>query len=434
MRRLLEIALIAAASLLVGAGAVIAADDGPADGRLGGELTVVSRTSRAYGLPGPTLDADSLARFARGDGDFDATFVSGASPVNSGLGPKFNNASCRACHVGDGRGLPVLGNGPRRSMALVRVSASSGGEVDGIGYQVRDHATFGAQADARVEVSWQARTGSYGDGTPFEVREPVIEITFTDGSRLSPDVLTSLRVAPPVVGRGLLEAVPEEAILALADPDDANGDGISGRPNWAATSLGRFGLKATVPTLLEQNASAYVRDMGVSNPLFPEPDGTFEVDRATLEDVTFYVRTLAVPAQRMSPDAQRGRLLYATAGCASCHVPSLRTGPSDIPALSNQVIYPYSDLLLHDLGPDLADGRPDLDASGSEWRTPPLCGLGLTETVLGGNGAYLHDGRARSLDEAILWHGGEAEVAREWFRTTASAEDRRALLAFLRSL
>jgi CxxC motif-containing protein (DUF1111 family) len=430
VRRLAGCAAIVAGCLAFG---TALAQTTPADGRLGGELSVAVRTSRAFSQPGPTLDAEELVRFAHGDGAFDASFVAGAAPLNTGLGPRFNNASCRSCHLGDGRGLPVLGGGPLRSMALVRVSQASGEPLPEIGFQIRDHATFGMQPDASVALSWRTLAGSYADGTPYELRQPVLEITLADGSPLAASVLTSLRVGPPVFGRGLLEAVPDEVIRALADADDADGDGISGRPNWIDGRLGRFGLKANTAGLLEQVALAYAHDMGVSSPLLPEPDGSSEIAQATLEDVTFYVRTLAVPARRPSAAAERGASVFAESGCAACHTPQLRTGASDVPALANQVIFPYSDLLLHDLGPGLADGRPDFAASGSEWRTPPLWGIGLTETVLGGNGAFLHDGRARNLAEAILWHAGEAEPARERF-AHATADERAALIAFLRSL
>jgi CxxC motif-containing protein (DUF1111 family) len=304
VRRLARCAAIVAGCLAFG---TALAQTAPADGRLGGELSVAVRTSRAFSQPGPSLDGEELVRFAHGDGAFDASFVAGAAPVNTGLGPRFNNASCRSCHVGDGRGLPVLGGGPLRSMALVRVSQASGEPLPEIGFQIRDHATFGMQPDASVALSWRTLAGSYADGTPYELRQPVLEITPADGTPLAASVLTSLRVGPPVSGRGLLEAVPDEVILALADADDADGNGISGRP---------------------------------------EPDGSSEIDQATLEDTTFYVRTLAVPARRASAAAERGASVFADSGCAACHTPQLRTGPSDVPALANQVIFPYTDLLL----------------------------------------------------------------------------------------
>ena len=420
----------------------------PADGRTGGDLTVVSRTSRAFSLPGPTLTAEERALFLTGDADFEATFVAGAAPTNSGLGPQFNNASCVGCHTGDGRGQPVVGSGARRSQTLVRVSLPEGegyvpgspAPVPGLGTQVHDHATFGVRPDASVALTWQIVDGAYADGTPYQLRRPELRITLPDGSPLGPEARRSLRMAPPVFGRGLLDAVPDEAILALADPDDANGDGISGRPNvvWDVPSndrrLGRFGLKSNVASMPQQVAQAYSEDMGITNPMFPAPDGSTEVDQETLDAVTFYIRTLAVPARRPpSAAAREGEPLFSSAGCASCHTPSLQTGPSPIAALANQTIYPYADLLLHDMGDDLADDRPDFEATGHEWRTPPLWGIGLTETVAGGSAAYLHDGRARSVEEAILWHGGEAEAARSWF-VNASVEDRARLIAFLRSL
>jgi CxxC motif-containing protein (DUF1111 family) len=261
-------------------------------------------------------------------------------------------------------------------------------------------------------------------------------------------------VAPAVFGVGLLEAVPEAHILAAADPDDTDGDGISGRPNQVAdvvnggTSLGRFGWKANVPSVEQQNAGAFHGDIGITSALFPDENcppeqvacgsalsgGVPELDAAKLDRVTFYTRTLAVPARRDvgQPVTTEGQELFASLGCASCHLPELRTGESDIAALSNQVIHPYTDLLLHDMGPGLADGRPDGEASGSEWRTAPLWGIGLVDTV-NGHTRFLHDGRARNLSEAILWHGGEAQASADAFRASP-ARARDALIAFLESL
>jgi CxxC motif-containing protein (DUF1111 family) len=421
----------------------------PLDGRLGGALSVADRTSRAFSSPGPTLSAAERSLFVQGDAAFEAVFVAAPSENNPGLGPVFNNASCAGCHIGDGRGLPVVGPGPRRSMALVRISLPDGqselpggpGAVPELGTQLQDHATFGFTPEANLRLTWDELPGAYADGSPYTLRTPRLSISRPDGQSLPPELLTSLRVAPPNFGRGLLEAIPDEAVLALADPDDRDGDGISGRPNWVwdlpsgGVRLGRFGLKANTASLLQQTAGAYAQDMGVSNPLFPDPDGSTEVDRQTIEAVTFYLQTLAVPLRRVGDDPRLslGEAQFVQAGCAACHQPSLTTGPNKLPALANQQIFLYSDLLLHDLGPGLADGRPDFEASGSEWRTPPLWGLGLTETVLGGTGSYLHDGRARGLEEAILWHDGEAAAAREAFRR-APAPDRDALVRFLRSL
>ena len=260
------------------------------------------------------------------------------------------------------------------------------------------------------------------------------------------------RVGPPVFGRGLLEAIPEETILALADEEDADGDGISGKANYVwdpvseQTVLGRFGLKANSPNLLVQSAAAYHMDIGITNEVFPE-ESSFgqpqadelgddpELEDGALEAVTFYVQTLAVPNRRnvSAPEVESGQLVFAQAGCASCHVPTLRTGPSEVsPVLANQIIHPYTDMLLHDMGPGLADDRPDFHASGTEWRTPPLWGIGMTRLV-NGHTNFLHDGRARNLLEAIIWHGGEAQAARDYVADLPE-EELDALLAFLRSL
>jgi CxxC motif-containing protein (DUF1111 family) len=254
-------------------------------------------------------------------------------------------------------------------------------------------------------------------------------------------VLTSLRQPPPIFGLGLLEAVPEQALHELADPDDADGDGISGRPNYVwgiaeqSTVIGRFGLKANQPDLEQQSAAAYHGDMGVTSPLIPEEDGTSDVDQRTLDAANFYSQSLSVPARRRVDDplVQQGEKLFEQVGCADCHVSTLETGDSEIEMLANQTFHAYTDLLLHDMGEGLADKRPDFEADGYEWRTPPLWGVGLTQTVLPGSG-YLHDGRARTLEEAILWHGGEAQASRDAFRDELGSAERTSLLAFLQSL
>jgi CxxC motif-containing protein (DUF1111 family) len=249
----------------------------------------------------------------------------------------------------------------------------------------------------------------------------------------------SLRQAPALVGVGLLEAIPEADVLARADPEDTNGDGISGRANlvWSveanAPVLGRFGRKASVPTVAEQAATAFANDIGLTNLTFPAPDGSRDINDDQFVNSIFHVMTLGVPAADSNGAASvRGRQLFHEFGCISCHVPDHVTGDHPIPQLANQTIHPYTDLLLHDMGEDLADGRSDFLASGSEWRTPALWGIGLAEVVQPGVG-YLHDGRARTLAEAILWHGGEAVTRRERFRN-ASLADRDALLTFLGTL
>jgi CxxC motif-containing protein (DUF1111 family) len=323
--------------------------------------------------------------------------------------------------------------------------------VPGFGGQLNDASLFGVAPEARVSTTWTEQAGAFADGTPYSLRSPMHTLT-DEYLPLPAGTMVSARVALPVFGRGLLEAIPEAAILALADDADADGDGISGRANRVfdfergEEPLGRFGWKANQPTLEQQAGAAYRNDMGVTNPIFPtesaagqsQADGLDddpELDLDTVRAAAFYTKTLAVPARRDvdDPVVRRGQALFESARCAACHVPTLHTGDfPEEPALSRQTIHPYTDLLLHDMGEGLADHRPDFLASGSEWRTPPLWGLGLTEVVQG-EVFLLHDGRARSLLEAILWHGGEAETSRERVRTM-SAEDRDALLAFLESL
>jgi CxxC motif-containing protein (DUF1111 family) len=409
----------------------------------GGATTINNRSSRAFSQPSPGLSPEEFDRHGEGDANFDAVFVTAKALVNPGLGPLFNNASCTGCHIKDGRGMPQMGQ------SLVRVSLPQGtpevpgGAVplSGIGTQIRDHAIYGHVPDAKVTMEWHEKVGQYADGTPYKLRSPQVLLSQLDPQKtIPPNTLTSLRVPPPVFGIGLLEAIPETKILALADPEDTNKDGISGKPNYVwnpqqqTKVLGRFGLKANTSSLLVQTAAAYVNDMGVTSPVFPETKGGSDIDQQVLDTTTFYVQTLGVPERTMldNPQVRRGEKLFAQANCATCHIPTLKTGASEIKVLANQTIHPYTDVLLHDLGAGLADGRPDFEASGSEWRTAPLWGVGLTQTVLPYSG-YLHDGRARSIEEAILWHGGEAEASKTQFMVMEKG-DREALLKFLHSL
>ncbi|NJK50427.1 thiol oxidoreductase [Candidatus Gracilibacteria bacterium] len=423
----------------------------------GGETTVFNRTSSAYEQPASGLTEAEMKQHRQGDRAFDAVFVTAPAQVNPGLGPFFNNASCGGCHLRDGRGMAETGQllvrvsdsqtpsaksaaDPAKFHAEGSVEIENTPPVTGLGNQIQDSSIFGQIPEARVNLEWQETEGKYGDGTSYQLRSPKADISLPDGKPLTKEVLTSLRIPPPVFGLGLLEAIPEQTIRDLADPEDKNRDGISGRPNEAwdvvskSTALGRFGLKANTPNLLQQTAAAYVNDMGITNPLFPASDGTTDIDRQTLENNTFYVQTLGVPARTLleDPQVKQGEKLFSLANCAACHVAELRTGDYKVNAIANQTIHPYTDLLLHDMGTGLADNRPDFKASGTEWRTSALWGIGLTQTVLPYSG-YLHDGRARTLEEAILWHGGEAESSKEAFRTMTKG-DRAALVKFLNSL
>lgn len=429
----------------------------------GGETTVFDESSHAFSVPAPNLSEAAFAKHLEGDVEFEAVFVTAPAVVNPGLGPIYNNVSCINCHARDGRGSPPRANEELVSL-LFRLSlpkpdtALEGTPpipVPGFGRQLNNRAIVGTPPEGTVQIDWNEEPLTMEDGTRVHLRSP--NYTLMETYRPLPDEIeVSPRVAPAVFGLGLLEAIPEEAILAYADETDSDGDGISGKPNYVwdvvqqRNALGRFGWKANQPTLLQQVASAYHDDMGITTSLFllensvgqyrgrneiPTAAATPEVSDEILEVVTFYVQTLAVPARRNidNPRVQQGERLFAQAQCASCHVPTFRTGvlPS-VPSVSHQTIHPYTDLLLHDMGPGLADNRPDFHASGTEWRTPPLWGIGLVQRV-NGHTNFLHDGRARNLMEAILWHGGEAAASRRAVEKMSQAE-RDALIAFLESL
>lgn len=423
-------------------------DEGNPPIRAGGDTSVDNRTSFAFEEPAANLSEESLAKHLEGDITFGDVFVTPPAPRNPGLGPLFNNVSCDSCHIKNGRGIPEFGNTGLRSLALVRISDPDGTPivpggnppVEGLGGQIQDHATFGFEPEANVSLEWEEIPGTYPDGAPFSLRRPVLTITLPDGEPLGSNILTSVRVPPPVIGLGLLEAVPEEEILAMADPDDEDGDGISGRPNmvWnnitATTEIGRFGWKASMPTLRQQAATAYVEDMGVTSPDLPGSDAVPDIDEETLDVTTFYTQTLGVPlrAETGDPDVPKGETIFFDLGCNLCHASVIETADHELPELRNQVIQPFTDLLLHDMGEGLADHRRDFQATGREWRTAPLWAIGLTITVLGRQN-YLHDGRARTLEEAILWHDGEAKNAKEGFMNLP-AEERGKLIKFLSSL
>lgn len=322
------------------------------------------------------------------------------------------------------------------------------------GGQLQDRAIVNVPIEGGFVILYKEISGSFADGEPYSLRSPTYQLRGLNFGPMHSQTMVSPRVAPAVVGMGLIEAIPESAIMAAADPDDADNDGVSGRVNMVwdqrkeTIALGRFGWKANVPTVEQQTAGAFLGDLGVTSELFStenctasQPEcaaapngGSPEIGAERLADVVFYTQTLAVPAMRDidDPQVQQGARMFAQAGCDACHTPQYTTGSHEIEALSNQTIYPYTDLLLHDMGPELADGRPDFEADGQEWRTPPLWGIGLVETV-NGHTMFLHDGRARNLTEAILWHGGEGSASRDAFKSL-SREQRDALIRFLESL
>ena len=418
----------------------------------------------AFSFPAPELSNEERRLFEIGDSFFTENWVTAPASTDArdGLGPMFNAQSCSSCHLLDGRGIPAsTGNG---SLGLLLRLSVPGADEHGApldhpvyGGQLQDRANLDIPIEGELVIGYREQPGEFGDGTSYSLRVPSYSIENTSFGPLGDDLLVSPRLAPQVIGIGLLESVPEDEIVALADPDDTDEDGISGRvnrvwnPQTKRNELGRLGWKANVPSVEVQVTAAFHGDIGITSSVHPEQDctdvqtecadaidgGDPELTDSRLASVTFYTRTLAVPAMRDSEDddVEDGAELFAQFGCASCHQPTLTTGGADtvsIATLRDQTIHPYTDLLLHDMGEPLGDGRPDFEASGTEWRTPPLWGLGLIEEV-NGQRFLLHDGRARTIDEAILWHGGEAEAAREAFRTAAD-EQRRQLNAFLEAL
>ena len=425
----------------------------------GGETTVFDASSHAFSIPAPNLSTAALQKHLEGDVEFEAVFVTAPAVVNPGLGPIYNNVSCINCHARDGRGRPPRSDEGLVSLlfrlSLPKAEGSVDGKppipVPGFGTQLNNRSIVETNPEGKVKIDYTEQTLTTADGTRVRLRHP--NYTFTETYQPIPEnVEVSPRVAPAVFGLGLLEAIPEKVVLAYADEADIDRDSISGKPNfvWDVVAqryaIGRFGWKANQPTLRQQVAAAYNDDMGITTSLFltensagqpqlTEHGTTPEVSDEILDVVTFYVQTLAVPARRDvdNPQVKQGEQLFAQAQCASCHIPTLRTGVlTGVPSVSNQTIHPYTDMLLHDMGPGLADNRPDFHASGSEWRTPPLWGIGLIRRV-NGHTNFLHDGRARNLMEAILWHGGEAKASRQAVEQMSKTE-RDALIAFLESL
>jgi CxxC motif-containing protein (DUF1111 family) len=433
------------------------------DGMLsGGDGTVFDTSRNAFSLPARNLREEHRSSFFVGNSFFNQNWVVAPASVagRDGLGPLFNARSCSGCHFKDGRGRPPEPGEPMDTM-LLRISVP-GGDAHGApkpepvyGDQIQSQSIPGVVREADVLVSYEETAGAYGDGDSFSLRTPSYRLANLGYGPISQPLLMSPRVSPAMIGLGLLEAVPDEALTRLADADDRDGDGISGRVNtvWNhvtnATAIGRFGWKAEQPTVLQQTAAAFVGDIGITSPLFrdenhtprqhlpsaPRASGEPEVSDRIFQAVALYARSLAVPAARTAEDLQavRGKQLFAAAGCDACHAAELKTGAyPDLPELANQTIHAFTDLLLHDMGEGLADDRPAFTATGREWRTAPLWGLGLVAKV-NGHTFLLHDGRARNAAEAILWHGGEAIASRQAFRSM-SKQDRAALIAFLESL
>lgn len=458
----------------------------PFEANPGGAATVRARDDAdAFSLSSANISFQDELQFKIGNGLFRKLWVSSPSSTlaSDGLGPLYNARGCQNCHLKDGRGHPPDAAGqPGGSMFLrLSVPADDNAERTRIedylagtgnpyrptrpdpvyGGQLQDLSVAGVPAEGRMVVTYAEEAVELSGGEIAHLRRPTYRIEDAAYGPLRDDLMISPRVAPQMIGLGLLESVPAADIVAGADPDDADGNGISGRAQiaWSARydkpMLGRFGWKAGMPTIEEQSASAFSGDIGISTPLHPAPSGdctpaqhpcikaphgdgdarVTEIDAEGLDLVTFYSQNLAVPARRDPEDPQvlRGKQGFYKAGCADCHRPKFVTARmQDRPEHSFQLIWPYSDMLLHDMGKGLADDRPEGLADGREWRTAPLWGIGLTRQV-NGHSMFLHDGRARSILEAILWHGGEGRAARDHV-AKMPPDDRAALIRFVESL
>ena len=442
-----------------------------------GAATVrVLNNSNAFSQPSGNISFEKELDFKVGNGLFKKLWVSSPSSTlaSDGLGPLFNARSCQRCHLKDGRGHPPEGPDDIATSLLMRVAIPGGATPEDIedylatqpeptyGGQIQDFSIAGISAEAQIKVLYTERVIELSGAETASLRTPTYDLQSLGYGPLHPDAMISPRVAPQMIGLGLLDAIPAADILARADPDDVDNDGISGRAQivmsaeYGVPMLGRFGLKAGKPSVWEQSAGAFAGDIGISTTLHPAghgdcsaaqthcraaPNGNTpahdgaEISDVGLDLVTFYASNLGVPARRNAGDSQvlRGKQVFYDTGCIACHTPKHVTHRLDGQnEQSFQLIWPYTDMLLHDMGPDLADNRPEARANGQEWRTPPLWGIGLTEQV-SGHTYFLHDGRARNLLEAVLWHGGEAEPHKDTV-IAMPPPDRAALIRFLESL
>ena len=430
------------------------------------ELSIEAFTAeKAFGTSIPGLIGLESAFFGIGNAMFEQSWVSAPATTTSrdGLGPIFNARACASCHSNDGRGKPVLENNASSQGFLIRLSYGNDpitGPIDfpNYGGQLQDNSNLGITKEGTINVSFQTITGTYPDGETYELRKPTYTIVNENYGSLQ-HAQQSARVGAQVIGLGFIDALSEASILANQDINDLDGDGISGKANYVwnvkekKTTIGKFGWKANQPSLEQQVAAAFSGDMGLTTSLFPDencPNGldcsklnngnnvgeTVEVTDTQMSRIMVYQAAISVPKRRdyKTLDVLEGKQLFNDLACVTCHVNNFTTGNdySLLTQLENRTIRPYSDFLLHDMGDELADNRADFLANGNEWRTQPLWGLGLIETV-NNHTFLLHDGRARNIEEAVLWHGGEAESAKNNFKNL-SKEKREQVLKFLNSL
>ena len=409
--------------------------------RLGGDLTsdLPGRSAIQVNAPNVTDETRRLIQL----GGF--SIFHGVFDRSHGLGPNFNNASCGGCHIDNGRGPTrfsksnVVGSKMVVKISLPGLLANGAPRnVPGVGEQLLDHNVRGAPK-VEVNLSWKELSGAYPDGTKYKLRRPILDYRIRGMNRRK--LRTSLRMTPMVIGPGLIEAIPDQRILEYSDPDDADGDGISGHPNYVPSrrtgtmEIGRFGFRGSHPTVEQQSCGALVNDIGITNPIFFDSNAAPEFTEDQLTLLTLYQTLAGVPPASNQDDSRviAGKSLFQSIGCNKCHRMTMNTDSYKDPELSNQEFHPFTDLLLHDMGSGLADKRDEFSAKGSEWRTSALWGLGFSRRLAGGKTVYLHDGRARTIEEAILWHGGESEQSRDQFMQLPK-DQRDDLLAFLDSL
>lgn len=463
-----------------------------------GDATVVNQTANAFSSRSANVTEPSLIlKFNRGDDFFENPWVAGSASTSlrDGLGALFNNNACQDCHVRDGRGhapnVSASEDGTDFSSLLIKasktqVTALEAGQISqslipnvgdtSVGRQIQHDAIRDVKPEARLQLSYEPVNIVFADGFRVELRKPIWHLTSLyadEGFDFNPDTVFSPRVAPPMIGLGLLSLIDESTLLEKQDIDDADGDGISGKANFVlsedsqSVAFGRFGWRAGKASLVDQVAGAFINDMGLTSRLHQEENCQqhqldcfnadngnghsttsypYEVEDGVLDAVAFYSSHLGVPQRRNAYDeqVQRGKALFMEMGCEACHTRRYATEESDtLPELSNQVIFPYTDLLLHDMGAELADFTLDNQAATNdvpveflatahEWRTPPLWGLGLAKTV-DPKATFLHDGRARTVLEAVLWHAGEAEASKQQV-LQLNAQQRDDLLSFLNDL
>lgn len=440
------------------------------------ELHAKTKPSEAFMQPFPNLSAQQKLNHSLGRSLFEKFWIASPSSTTAsdGLGPLFNARSCHSCHLNNGKGhAPIEGqNGasvPSFFLRLKQWPQSSNAnpkktvEADPVyGTQLQTNANINIAAEANMTIRYEYKSVQFPDGSKSELRKPIYQLADFSHGELHHNTKLSGRVSPALVGVGLLDAVADQTLFDQADPNDQDKDGISGKVNivWDKTTQtwrpGKFGWKAGMATLTEQNQGAFNGDLGISTPLFPSPFGdctntqtdclslpngnsphmeNLEASSKVVNMVDTFTALSAPPKMRNlgSDEFLQGKDIFDQLQCSACHRPTMKTGKHPLfPALSNQTFYPFTDLLLHDMGQGLADIGNEYQAQGVEWRTAPLWGLGLNKSV-SKKQSFLHDGRARTLDEAILWHGGEAQKSRDAY-IQLHKKQRDLLVKFLESL